>query len=192
MLNINNMPETFASEQEAAEAWNKRAEQPERLTDDDFETIRIHLNACKEKLCNQCRWSEAVEYQRIIDRFMAFASAQSEQQHGRIFQEIVVKYPSISTYPEYKGNPYFSIKYTENGQEFIGYGTYKPEVLSEYLKEYFVSSIQPEIIRCKDCEYGEQDEIGRWFCRSLGCQVGNQDGSGYCADAERREEDGYF
>ena len=30
MLNINNMPETFASEQEAAEAWNKRAELPER------------------------------------------------------------------------------------------------------------------------------------------------------------------
>lgn len=26
--------------------------QPERLTDDDFETIRIHLNAYKEKLCN--------------------------------------------------------------------------------------------------------------------------------------------
>lgn len=25
MLNINNMPETFASEQEAAEAWNRRA-----------------------------------------------------------------------------------------------------------------------------------------------------------------------
>lgn len=50
--------------------------QPERLTDDDFETIRIHLNACKEKLCNQQRWEEAEEYQRIIDRFMAFASAQ--------------------------------------------------------------------------------------------------------------------
>lgn len=49
--------------------------QPERLTDGDFETIRIHLNACKEKLYNQQRWKEAEEYQRIIDRFMAFASA---------------------------------------------------------------------------------------------------------------------
>lgn len=47
---------------------------PERLTDDDFETIRIHLNAHKEALCNQHRWKEAEEYQRIIDRFMAFAS----------------------------------------------------------------------------------------------------------------------
>ena len=52
--------------------------QPERLTDDDFETIRIHLNAYKEKLCNQQRWEEAEEYQRIIDRFMAFASARKE------------------------------------------------------------------------------------------------------------------
>ena len=50
-------------------------------------------------------------------------------------------------------------------------------------------SAQPEIIRCKDCEYGEQDEVGRWFCRSLGCQIGNEDGSGYCADAERRTDD---
>lgn len=52
--------------------------EPEWLTDDDFETIRIHLNAYKEKLCNQQRWEEADEYQRIIDRFMAFASAQPE------------------------------------------------------------------------------------------------------------------
>ena len=52
--------------------------EPERLTDDDFETIRIHLNAYKEKLCNQQRWEEAEEYQRIIDRFMAFASAEPE------------------------------------------------------------------------------------------------------------------
>lgn len=54
--------------------------QPERLTDDDFEIIRIHLNACKERLCNQHRWKEAEEYQRINDRFMAFASAQPEPQ----------------------------------------------------------------------------------------------------------------
>ena len=52
--------------------------QPERLTDDDFETIRIHMNAYKEKLCNQQRWEEADEYQRIIDRFMAFATTQPD------------------------------------------------------------------------------------------------------------------
>lgn len=75
--------------------------------------------------------------------------------HGRIFQEIVVEYPFYYIYPEYKGKPYFSIKYTENGQECIGYGTYKPEVLSEYLKEYFMPSAQPEYKLdewCEDCK----------------------------------------
>ena len=58
-------------------------EEPERLTDDDFETIRIHLNAYKEKLCNQQRWEEAEEYKRIIDRFMAFVSAEPERKKGK-------------------------------------------------------------------------------------------------------------
>ena len=65
------------------DAWNiyknYLSAQPEHLTDDDFETIRIHLDAYKEKLCNQGRWKEAKEYQRIYDRFMAFASAQPER-----------------------------------------------------------------------------------------------------------------
>lgn len=52
--------------------------QPERLTDDDFEAIRIHLNAFKEDLCNQGRWKEAEDYERLIDRFMSFASAQPD------------------------------------------------------------------------------------------------------------------
>ena len=64
------------------------------------------------------------------------------------------------------------------------FGTIPSEVITGELP-----SAQPEIIRCKDCEYGEQDEVGRWFCRSLGCQIGNEDGSGYCADAERRTDD---
>lgn len=52
--------------------------QPEHLTDDDFETIRIHLSAFKERLCNQRRWKEAEDYERLIDRFISFASAQPE------------------------------------------------------------------------------------------------------------------
>ena len=66
------------------------------------------------------------------------------QQHERIFQEIVVEYPTHNTYSKYKGKPYFSINYTENGEEFNGFGTYKPEVLSEFLKEYFLPTEQPE------------------------------------------------
>lgn len=51
-------------------------------------------------------------------------------------------------------------------------------------------SAQPEIIRCKDCTYGVQDEYGRWYCRSLGCQIGDEDGNGFCSDAERRTDEG--
>ena len=46
-----------------------------------------------------------------------------------------------------------------------------------------------EIVRCKDCKYGEQDDIGRWFCNDIGCQIGSEDGSGYCANAERRTDE---
>lgn len=94
---------------------------------------------------------------KVIDTIKALPSAQPEQQHGRIFQEIVVEYPSISAYPERKGKPYFSIKYTENGQGFIGYGTYKPEVLSEYLKEYFMPSAQPDDFCSRAKRRGEND-----------------------------------
>ena len=86
---------TFAEEQncEGHVAWSANAvysdviegallelpsAQPEHLTDDDFETIRIHLSAFKEGLCNQRRWKEAEDYERLISRFMSFASAQSK------------------------------------------------------------------------------------------------------------------
>lgn len=74
--------------------------QPERLTDDDFETIRIHLSAYKEKLGNQHRWEEAEEYQRIIDRFMAFASAQPEPEGNSIhdLEELAEKVGSATVY----------------------------------------------------------------------------------------------
>lgn len=57
----------------------------------------------------------------------------------REFEKIVVEYPpeELCTYPEYKGKPYFGIKYKENGEEIVGYGTYNPEVLSRFLKDYF-------------------------------------------------------
>lgn len=47
-----------------------------------------------------------------------------------------------------------------------------------------------EVVRCKDCIYGEQDEIERWFCRNFGCQVGDENGNGFCADGERKDGDG--
>lgn len=42
--------------------------QPTALTAEDIETIRIHLSAFKEKLCNQGRWTEAAEYEKLIQR----------------------------------------------------------------------------------------------------------------------------
>ena len=60
----------------------------------------------------------------------------------REFQEIVAEYvdPDLCTYPEYRGKPYYSIKYLENGtDEIIGFGTYKPKVLSQYIRDYFIS-----------------------------------------------------
>jgi len=62
------------------------------------------------------------------------------------FIEIVVNYPpaDLCTYPEYKGKPYYSIKYRENGKEYVGFGTYKIEFLSQWIKEYFMPNIQPK------------------------------------------------
>jgi len=64
----------------------------------------------------------------------------------REFIEIVVEYPpaDLCTYPEYRGKPYFSIKYRENGKTYVGFGTYKIEMLSQWIKEYFMPSIQPK------------------------------------------------
>ena len=56
------------------------------------------------------------------------------------FIEILAQYvpDDICIYPEYKGKPYYSIHFKQKGEEFVGFGTYKPEVLSRYLKEYFI------------------------------------------------------
>ena len=99
------------------------------------------------------RLTKLIDAETAVNGLKGLPSVQSEKQHERIFQEIIVEYPTYCIYPEYKGKPYFSIKYTENGQEFIGYGTYKPEVLSEYLKEYFMPSAQFETIGCKGCKH---------------------------------------
>lgn len=65
-------------------------------------------------------------------------SAQPEQKNGKKFIEIVTEYPAICTYPEYEGKPYFSIRYEENGEKIEGFGTYNLEVLSKYIREYFM------------------------------------------------------
>lgn len=74
--------------------------------------------------------------------------------HGRKFEEIVVEYPpaELCPYPEYRGKPYFSIKYEENKEHIIGFGTYNQEVFSRYLRDYFIT---PTII---EADRGREDD----------------------------------
>ena len=89
----------------------------------------------------------------------------------RQFEEIVVEYPKI-TDKEHKGKPYYSIKYIENGEDkIIGFGTYKIEVLSRYIRDYFIQSVQPdkdlihlqkEQAYMQGYEDGKKSRKGKW------------------------------
>lgn len=144
------------------------------------DAIKVICHACG---CD-CR-EEDLKNCPVHYKLTNMPSAESEQCR-RIFQEIVVEYPSISIYPEYKGKSYFSIKYVEDGQGYIGYGTYKPEVLSEYMKKYFISSAEPKIIRCKDCKHHVlHPRMGVLWCTLLHSDMGDNQ---FCSYAERRGE----
>ena len=78
------------------------------------------------------------------------------------FIGIEVSYPQVCCYPEYKGKPYFAIKYEEDGEYYIGFGTYNPKVLSRYIKEYFINP-KPMlskwfIVPKSDIEEGDHNE----------------------------------
>ena len=75
-------------------------------------------------------------FREIIDSAPTVETPKGEYE----FIEILAQYvpDDICTYPEYKGKPYYSIHYKQNEEEFVGFGTYIPEVLSRYLKEYFM------------------------------------------------------
>jgi len=47
-----------------------------QLTNEEIETIRIHINAFKEKLCNQLRYKEAEDYQQIVDKLDTMMGAE--------------------------------------------------------------------------------------------------------------------
>ena len=63
-----------------------------------------------------------------------------EMKNDRKFIRIITTYypDDCICYEEYKGKPYFSIEYQENRETFVGYGTYNPDVLSRYLRDYFL------------------------------------------------------
>ncbi len=43
------------------------------------------------------------------------------------------------------------------------------------------------VVRCKDCKWRLQDEVGRNCCELIGCYVGETD---YCSRGERRTDNG--
>ena len=80
------------------------------------------------------------EERQILIRAIGNGISYEEPQGEREFIEILAQNvpDNICTYPEYRGKPYYSIHYKENGEEFVGFGTYNPEVLSRYLRDYFI------------------------------------------------------
>ena len=42
-----------------------------------------------------------------------------------------------------------------------------------------------QIVRCKECKYGEEDSTGVLYCKAIGYQVGLND---FCNYGERRED----
>ena len=115
------------------------------ISEEQYEIIK----ECAKKQNDFCPEADSAE--KIISRGMPLPKG-----HERKFEEIVIEYPpaELCTYPEYKGKPYFLIKYEENGEHIIGFGTYNLEVLSEYLREYFIKPIATET-------ENEEDEYSR-------------------------------
>jgi hypothetical protein len=61
--------------------------------------------------------------------------------------------------------------------------------LAEKKIEQLPSAQPHQIVRCKDCKWGAQDEDGWWYCVEIGGRMGDgEKGDGFCSDAERRTD----
>ena len=100
---------------------------------------------------------------KLTERMNTLPSAQPEQQNARKFKGTIVEYLSISTYPEYEGKPYISIKYTEDGQDFIGHGTYNPDLLEERMPESAQNVSESDAIYRKDAIEAMSESLKRVF-----------------------------
>lgn len=159
------------------------------LNRDDIETIRIHLNAYKEKLFNQGRWKEAQEYQRLIDRFMTFVSVQPEPfVKDTISRKAVIDTEGLEEEIrcEMCKNPMHTdrgcdgnCKYDEKLYEKI------MQILNERIKP--LPPAEPEIIHCRECQHHRRDNTGCYYCvrKEYGYGWGLND---FCSDAERRTD----
>lgn len=100
-----------------------------------------------------------VDKQEVMIRLRALPSVKPERKNGKKFIEIVATYL-------HEGKPCFSIRYEENGEKFEGFGTYKLEVLSQYIREYFMGEEKGKWVRdefgskCSCCGiYAYRDEF---------------------------------
>ena len=132
------------------EALKKAIEQYQIQWNKNCETDIAHWDSCEHILAiidnaptvelEKAKESEIIKaYTKGFDT--GVETVKNERPQGeREFIEILAQYvpDDLCTYPEYRGKPYYSIHYKENGEEFVGFGTYNPEVLSRYLKEYFM------------------------------------------------------
>lgn len=109
----------------------------------------------------------------------------------RTFIELVERYvdPELCPYPEYKGKPYYSIKYIENGEEYVGYSTYSLRVMSGFLKKYFMSSALEKQETAKIVVGKSKGGVTLWHeCGKCGEPVDAQDN--FCRGCGRRLTDG--
>ncbi len=111
------------------------------ISDKHMEFVRQSIKALSAEPCCNC-----IEFKRYAKEMGFEIDQEPCDCISREFIEIVVEYPpaDLCTYPEYRGKPYFSIKYREKGNGYVGFGTYKIEMLSQWIKEYFMPSIQPK------------------------------------------------
>lgn len=63
------------------------------------------------------------------------------------------------------------------------------KLVDEVIEEIKAVQSDPDfvkVVRCRDCEYGESDEVG-WYCRDTGGQMGPVDGTGFCWNGEKKK-----
>ena len=110
-----------------------------KVLKNERDCIKNNYDYCYE-CCDECCPYYVSETEKIeVFDFLINAYSMQKPKGDREFIEIITRYfpDDIVTYPEYRGKPYYSIHYRENGEEFVGYGTYNPDILSRYLRIYF-------------------------------------------------------
>ena len=58
------------------------------------------------------------------------------------FIKITARYipDNLVTYKEYVGKPYYEIMYEENGEVFVGFGSFNMDYISEWIHKYFIDN----------------------------------------------------